>query len=84
MPIPKPPLPNVPTGLSLAPLIPQPPIPDLNGAIPCCVLPPITIPPIPNPLGALVLTSPVLQALRAAVLAAENYFDSIPLDCPRA
>jgi hypothetical protein len=81
-PIPKPPLPSLPAGISLTPPIPQPPALTVPNA--CCLLPalPITTPPIPLP--SIVVNPAFIAGLRAALSAAHDYFDSLPLTCPRS
>lgn len=81
LPIPKPPIPSLPAGLNFTVPLPIPPIPNVPN--PCCLLPNAPVLKIPNPLGPLIVNPGVVNAIRAALEAAEAYFDSIPLDCPR-
>lgn len=82
IPLPKLPLPTIPAGLTIT--APFPAIPEQTLQAPCCLLPPIKIPGIPNPLGPLVVNPAFVEVIRAGLAAIEAYDDLIPLDCPRS
>jgi hypothetical protein len=80
--IPRPPLPQLPAGINLSASIPKPPQLTVPNA--CCLLPvlPITTPPIPLP--PLLVNPAFIAGARAALKAAQDYFDGLPLVCPRS
>lgn len=81
-PIPTKPIPAFPEGLSLsAPVPPLPAEPNIPDA--CCTLPALPTLDIPNPLGPLFVNPAVVTAIRAALLAAEEWADSVAIPCPR-
>lgn len=83
VPIPKPPMPSLPAGLTLA--APLPPPPNLSGVLaPCCTLPTFKAPAIPTPPGPLVMNIAFVSVLRDALAAVEAFFDQIPNTCPRS
>lgn len=82
VPVPKPPLPSIPKGLSLSAPLPSPP--QLTVKAPCCILPALTTPPIPAILPPLAVNPGLVTTIREALKAIEDYFDQIPLDCPRS
>jgi hypothetical protein len=82
IPIPKPPIPSVPLGLSISAPLPSPP--QVTVQAPCCLLPPFTSPTIPISLGPLAVNPAIVAAIRVALQALEEWSDLIPLTCPRS
>lgn len=82
IPIPKPGLPSIPDGLTLS--VPQPTLPaeTIPGA--CCILPPTPLPALPPLIPAIVLNAGVMAGIKDGLALVEDYFDSLPLDCPRS
>lgn len=82
IPIPKPPFPAIPDGLTFS--APIPPIPTVTIPNVCCTLPEIPKPTIPIPVGILTLNPATVAAIRAFIDVVENYDVNLPLDCPRS
>ena len=72
-----PPLPVLPTGISIPVFVP-PPIPTLGL---CCTIP-LPIPPIPALVLLVPFPAPVITALNTAMKGVQAYFDLLSFDCP--
>lgn len=78
---PKPPIPSLPGGIKLE--VPIPSVPNASVPNVCCTLPGLPSISIPTPLPPLLVNPAFVATLRAALSAAHDFFDQLPLTCPR-
>jgi hypothetical protein len=81
-PVPPPPMPTPPAGLTLAAPIPKPPAVDVPN--PCCQLPTLPSIKIPVALPPLTVNPTFVSVLRRALAEAADFLDAQPLSCPRS